>query len=265
MNHVEKLADSSTSLILNTVHFDQFLGNLKRRAEFQDSPRPELVRVEVVHADRHDSEAAIRGISQRSQGHDGDTCLQGQQVAAVVAASFWEDTHAATALEPVKDRLINLGLINMWGDFELGALVAILDSLHLLVLERAVLVYIVASGKLGQGEFCTEWALDANFLGSMDFGNLDIAATLTLGGGKEDDAAHLCLLLEICANAANKGWVVDGVGKIDGAIGRLGRILGSANGHGTDLARGPSDEALDRLLGDEEGDAAFSLIAQGAL
>ena len=182
-----------------------------------------------------------------------------------MATSFWEDTNAATVLEPIKHGLINLTLINMRCDLELGTLVAVLDSLDLLVLELAIVIDVVASGELLQGELGVEGALDAHLLGPIDFGNLDVGAAGSLDGGEEDHAAHLTLLLEVGADATDEGRVVDGVGKIDGALARLGRILGSADGDGADLARGPADEALDGLLRNEEGDAAFSLISQGAL
>jgi len=59
-------------------------------------------------------------------------------------------------------------------------------------------------------------------------------------------------------------WIF-GVGHVHGALLGFGSVLGSADGNGAGLTRGPADEAMDGFLGDEEGYAAFRFVFEGSL
>lgn len=67
------------------------------------------------------------------------------------------------------------------------------------------------------------------------------------------------------ADTADQGWVSDGIGHIYSPLFGFRSILGSADGDSTGLPRGPADEAVNGLLGDEEGHAAFRFIFEGSL
>lgn len=67
------------------------------------------------------------------------------------------------------------------------------------------------------------------------------------------------------ASAPDQGRLVDGVGKVDEAVLGLGGVLGAADGDSAGLARGPADEAVDGLLGDEEGYPTLRFVFEGSL
>ena len=70
---------------------------------------------------------------------------------------------------------------------------------------------------------------------------------------------------ELCTYTADEGRVVDRIGQINLASGGFGCVLGSAHGDGADLAGGPANEAVDRLLGDEEGYSTAGFMPEGSL
>ncbi len=242
VHKVEKLANRVSSLVV-LIHLDELRRDLERWAEFHDGPRTELVRVEVVHADRDNPEAAVGGLGECPQRHDGHTGLEREQLGAVVTPSLGENADAPAGLETVKHGLVDLGLVDMGGQLVLGSLEARLWAVDVPVLYFSVLVNVLAGSELSDGNFSLQGALDANLLGPEDHGDVDARSALPFHRWEEEHTANLGLLLKVGADPANKSGIVDRVGEVDGPLPWFRRILSTADRHATDLAGRPSDEA----------------------
>ncbi|KAI6775320.1 hypothetical protein HG530_002078 [Fusarium avenaceum] len=151
--------------------------------------------MEVVHADWDDLEPTVRVLGQSSQSHDCDTSLERQKLCAIVATTLGEDTDTATIAQAGEDGLVDLGLIDMRCQLELGALVALSRPLHILIGKVAVFIDVVTARELLQSDLALKRSLDTDFFGTENLRNIDAGAALVLGRRKEKHTLNLALTL----------------------------------------------------------------------
>lgn len=92
---------------------DKLPGDLDGTTKLDDCPRPESMRVEVGESDGDDAQSEFGVGGEGAERHDGDSCLEGEEVGTVVVTALGKDTDAASILELLVHRAVHASLIDV--------------------------------------------------------------------------------------------------------------------------------------------------------
>lgn len=114
---VDQFQQLSTSFSLHRAalikQVDELARHLDRGSEFDDSSRPELVRMKIRKSDRDDLDLEILVLRHGSERHYRDPSFERQEIRSIVRSSFGEDSDGTVLVETLVDVSVDLVLINI--------------------------------------------------------------------------------------------------------------------------------------------------------
>jgi hypothetical protein len=188
--------------------------------------------------------------------------FEGQKISTVVTAALGKNSYAATVVEDSMDSVVNLCLIELGRNLEADTLEAVRNTLGRggAIDECTILGHVIATRQLLHCDASLKAALEPNLLGALYLKYLG-CGSLVIDLGEHKRTANLeQLVFEVGSDTSYEAGVVDGVGEVNLALRRLGRVHGSADRHhARQTGHGADELALHGLFGDEELDAAVRL------
>ena len=165
---VQQLADGFSPLTF-LVKLDEFFWDVDRVPKLDDGTRPKLVCMEIIHTTGHNLQSTVRVCCQCSQGHDSNTSFERQQFGPIVTTSFWEYSHCTICAQPIKNGVVDLGLIHFGSSLILRTLKAFFYALDTLVCKFTAIIHIVSPGKLSHRCCAFEGFLQSQLLRTYYF------------------------------------------------------------------------------------------------